>query len=528
MPKLNALPRPVGATVLSLLAFAVAAIAVPAQGLAAPAEGSGLPLVVSPSPASFPKTTVGNQSPSREIDLGNEGEEGAWIEKVAIEGPDSAAFNLSSSGCNGAYLNQGQHCSLWISFAPGGEAGEKHADAVVTFNGRPAESFELSGTAVVPKLTFAPPSHDFGLQSTRNSTSTTFQLTNSGEAGVQGGNFEIAGSGSSAFWTGNSDCWGRWLEPGESCSMEVWFGPREAVTYDADLRANANGSSFSAALSGEGGRANVVATENPIDFGAATVGAESATRTVTLTNSGNLPTGFFIGIVAGGDSGSFRLLDENCSATQLMPGGFCTAHVRFAPQSAGPKLARLAFFGDEDGGAMLALTGEGIDPAVTLAPSGFDFGAVAVGTASAPQSFAVRNEGSTSLGLGAVAIVGADLDQFSLAGDDCSETSLDPGDECVLRVRFVPDSSGAKTARLRVGGKAGTIVAALSGRGSGSEGNAQASQAGPAQAQGLTASPPVRRKARVRHRGRFLRGGAVTSAKARRVSRGLRAGAVPR
>jgi hypothetical protein len=527
MPKLNALPRPVGATVLSLLAFAVAAIAMPAQGLAAPAEGSGLPLVVSPSPASFPKTTVGNQSPNKEIDLGNEGEEGAWIEKVAIEGPDSAAFNLGGSGCNGAFLSQGQHCSVWISFAPG-EAGEKHAYAVITFNGRPAESFELSGTAVLPKLTFAPPSHDFGLQSTRNSTPTTFQLTNSGEAGVQGGNFEIAGPGSNAFWTGSSDCW-RWLEPGESCSMEVWFGPREAVAYDAELRTNANGSSFSAALRGEGGRANVVATENPIDFGAATVGAESATRTVTLTNLGNIPTGFFIGIVAGGDSGSFRLLDESCSGAELMPGGFCTAHVRFTPQSAGPKLARLAFFGDEDGGAMLALTGEGVAPAVTLAPSEFDFGSVAVGTASAPQSFAVRNEGSTSLGLGAVAIVGADLDQFSLAGDDCSETSLDPGDECVLRVRFVPDSSGAKTARLRVSGDAGSFVAALSGRGSGTERNAQAaSQSGTAQAQALTQSPPVRRRGRGRHRNRFLRGDAVTSARAQRVNRGLRTSAVPR
>src|SRR4029077_3983807 len=180
-------------------------------------------------------------------------------------------------------------------------------------------------------------------------------------------------------------------------------------------------------------------------------------------------TGFFIGIVAGGDAGSFKLLDESCTGVPLMPGGSCTAHIRFAPQTAGPKLARLAFFGEGEGGAMVALTGEGVAPAVTLVPSSFDFGQQAAGGRSDGHDFAVRNEGSAALDLDGVAIVGADLDQFALAGDGCSGEALAPGAECVVRVRFAPASPGAKAARLRSGSDAGAFVATLAGEGTEAE-----------------------------------------------------------
>jgi len=527
MTKTHALPRPVGATVLSLLAIALAAAVLPASSLAAPAEGATPQLTLSPSPATLPKTTVGNQSQAREFVVTNDGEADGYIGNAFLAGPDSGEFNFAANNCNGAYLQPEQKCSLWISFMPG-NAGERHAAVDFQLMGVPDQTAELSAIGVLPDFSFDPGSYDFGLQPIHNeSVRTTFQLENAGEAGAQVNSLNITGGNTNGFWIGNSNCYGAWLEPGQSCSVEVNFGPSEVDARTLQLQAGSNGQFFSADISGEGGRPIVEATPNPADFGAATVGSTSATQTIVISNSGNVPTGFFIGIIAGGDSGSFQLLDENCTDVPLMPAGSCTAHVRFQPQSSGPKTAHLAFFGEGEGGTMVALSGEGVDPEVTLVPSGYDFGSAILGTKSASQSFAVRNEGSTSLDFGAATIVGADLDQFSLSGDDCSGATLEPGGECVVRVRFVPDSVGFKTARLRISGDSGAFTASLRGLGTDS-GSPNQDQAQTAQAQTAPGSPPapVRRH---RHRRRFAHGDAVVSARGQRPHRvDVRASTIPR
>lgn len=499
---------------IAVSAFVLAALfALPASSLAAPPEGS-VPLVVSPSPVSFATTTVGNQTPTTQIDLYNEGEEEAPIEKFSIEGADPGSFYFSGHNCGSLF--QYQSCSLWIGFQPD-SVGAKQATVHIVFkNGRAEETFEISGTAVAPQLTFSPSSHDFGIQRVnRGEGSTYFQVTNSGEAMTQIGSIGIGGADTSNFWTNGGDCWGgRQLQVGESCGIQVGFNPWDAVSYAAELQVQANGSTFAAALAGFGGRAQVEAAANPTDFGTVTVGAVGPVETILFTNHGNLPGNFFIGIVAGGDAGSFRLLDENCSLAPVPPAGTCVAHVRFAPQGAGPKLARLALFGDDDGGAMTLLGGEGVAAAVTLLPASHDFGAQVAGTRSAGHAFAVRNDGDAPLDLGSAAIVGADLDQFALAGDECGGETLAPGAECLLRVRFAPDSAGAKAAKLRVGSDGGVFTAALAGSGleSGASAADTAGQDHPSFAARLGDSHPWRHRA---HRARFSRGDAVPSARGR-------------
>jgi hypothetical protein len=507
---------------IAVSAFVLALLVSPASGLAAPPEGSGLPLAVSPPALSFEKTTVGNQAPSLEVDLFNEGEEEVGIDKVAIEGEDAPAFNLNSNNCGALW--QYSHCGLWFTFMPN-SPGEKQATAVITFkDGRPAQTFAISGTAVEPQLTFSPSSYDFGLQRVYENRSTYLQLTNSGEAAVQVNNIEMLG-GSNSFWYGNTNCWSGSLQPGQSCGIEVNFGPQDAVAYTADLRVTANNYGFTAALSGRGGRAVIEATPNPADFGALTVGAKSAVRTIVLTNSGNIPAGFFIGIVAGGDSGSFQLIAENCSGAELQPAASCSAQVRFAPLSAGAKTARLAFFGDSDAGAQVMLTGTGVVPAIRLVPLSFDFGFQAVGGKSDSRSFAVRNDGTTALDLGTVAIVGTDLDQFALAGDECTGETLAPGAKCLVWVRFAPDGAGAKVAKLRVASDSGAFAAMLSGTGTDA---ATADNHRDGAFPHFGPPPPPRPWHQARHR-RFARGETLRSGKLERPRRvKVRASTVPR
>jgi hypothetical protein len=463
MTKTHALPRPAGATVLSLLAIALAALVLPASSLAAPLPGGGDPaLALLPQPATLPVTTVGNQSPTLEFQLRDESGEEAAIEKVTLEGEDAGEFSFGGSNCG--ILQAGESCSVWISLKPN-SVGLKKTTLFARFaDGRPEQAFEVSGDSVAPHFSFNPGSHDFGLLPIHSEAGrTTFQLENDGQAPASVGSLNFSGGNSNGFWFGGSDCWGRWMQPGETCSIEVDFGPNETGSFATQVQVGSGGDNFTAAISGEGGRPIVEATPNPADFGSVTVGSAGAIETIAVANSGNVPTSFFIGIVAGGDAASFKLLDENCSGLPLMPAGSCVAHIRFTPQSAGPKLARLAFFGESEGGAMVTLSGEGVAPAVTFAPAAFDFGIQATGSRSDAHVFSIHNDGSTPLQLGAAAIVGADVDQFALAGDECSGETLAPGAACPIRVRFAPTGVGAKAAKLRLGNDAGPLAAALAG-----------------------------------------------------------------
>jgi hypothetical protein len=507
MPNSPARPRLIGATVSVLLA--IVALALPGAALAAPFEGPGT-VSASPEPIVLAPTTVGNQSPTQTVQISYEGEGEASVNKVTIEGEEAGEFFSNGSSCGS--LASGQSCEAWVGLKPS-SIGEKQAFVVISFNGeRPTVAFPISGRSVAPQLTFTPSSYDFGLQRiNRETISTNFQMTNDGEAEVQLGSLEISGPGQQGFWQGNNSCWGTWLAPGQSCSIQVNFNPNQTGLYEAELRAWANGSVFSAGLEGKGGRAVVETPENPVGFGAAGVGSNGQTRAITLHNSGDLPESFFIGILAGGDAGSFRLIDESCTGAPLMPGGDCTAHVRFTPEGPGQKTAHLAFFGDGEGGVLVQVSGEGVLPVASISPGSFDFGSLEAGTRSAPHSFAIANPGTTRLDLNQVSIGGSELDQFVISSDECSGASLAPGEECLVRVRFAPDGTGAKQALLRVSGNAPTVVAQLSG--TAVKAADQGSNPGPTAGAGPTANvsvvlpgpPPPPWSRRGRHR-RFVRG----------------------
>jgi hypothetical protein len=144
--------------------------------------------------------------------------------------------------------------------------------------------------------------------------------------------------------------------------VQVGFNPYDATPFAAQLRIISEGTSFTANLSGEGGRAIVGPLVNPTNFGATAVDSPGVTRAIDITNSGNFPGGAFIAVIAGGAVGSFHLLDENCTGIPLSPEASCSLLVNFQPLSTGVKTARLGLFGDSDGGSQIALTGIGTDP----------------------------------------------------------------------------------------------------------------------------------------------------------------------
>lgn len=214
-----------------------------------------------------------------------------------------------------------------------------------------------------PQLAVEPGNYDFGLLPLNwGSRETSFQLRNVGTEGFQLGWPEIVGPGQEAFWTGYSPCYGSYLNPGESCWVQVYFGPQDAVEYAAQYRVNVGPHSFAADLTGTGGRATFTPSSSPTDFGVAKVGSAGTTREIEITNTGNMPGGVFIAVIAGGAIGSFQILDENCTGVELAPAATCTVQARFQPTSEGVKKAMLGLFGENDGPTPIVLTGVGSAP----------------------------------------------------------------------------------------------------------------------------------------------------------------------
>jgi hypothetical protein len=229
---------------------------------------------------------------------------------------------------------------------------------------RPVASLaEPPEPAEPPQLSFEPGSYDFGMQPLNwGSTQTNFQLRNTGAEAFQVGSSEIVGPGSGAFWTGGSNCYGSVLLPGEACYAQIYFGPYDATEFTAQFKVNVGSYSFSADLSGVGGRAILAPATGSTDFGVAPVGSAGTTREIQVSNLGNMAGGVFIAVVSGGAVGSFQLLDENCTGVELAPAATCTLQVRFRPLSEGVKKATLSLFGDSDGGTQIVLTGVGSAP----------------------------------------------------------------------------------------------------------------------------------------------------------------------
>jgi hypothetical protein len=456
---------PVAALVLIACGFTTAA------ATAAPPPGAEGTLTVAAS-ASFATTSIGAAS-TQQISLKNESEGGVNVNEVGFEGVDPGDFGIEGTNCLG-FIGPSMGCTLTVRFTPGA-GGLREALLWVATDGTPAEYFtELSGEGAEPELTFEPGGHDFGLVEVHsNSPRTSVTLRNSGTASVQLSNLEISGPDANEFWIPGSNCSGTTLAPGATCTIEVQFNANEEGSFAAAVSIRADNVGFTAPLAGRAERPQVEASPDPLVFGPTSVGS-SQTREVTLANVGHLPVGFYIAIVSGGDQSSFHLLEESCTSNlfagsprMVEPGASCVAKVEFEPTGVGATAATLSFFGGGEGALQVPVEGTGVAPRLSLSPTAHDFGSVAVGNARPTQTFELRNESVEAQTIDSATLAGADLGDFGLRSDECSETVLAPSATCAVAVRFDPGSSGPKTATLRLRGTGGITVARLEGEGTG-------------------------------------------------------------
>lgn len=218
-----------------------------------------------------------------------------------------------------------------------------------------------------PPLSLNTGSYDYGLvELNRGGQQNSFWLNNSGPdwAPIQ---ISIEGDDASAFnWW---DSCGGGVQGWNGCNVSVQFNPNRAGEHHATLHVRSGDGDFTVALSGTGGLRQVTATPNPVDFGTVFVG-DSATRSVTLQNTGNVFFQSMVAIPVGGDVGAFRLLEDGCSMRVLAPTVSCKLTLRFAPYEVDNAEATLAVIGEGEP-TLITLRGVGADePEIDPAPTG--------------------------------------------------------------------------------------------------------------------------------------------------------------
>lgn len=108
---------------------------------------------------------------------------------------------------------------------------------------------------------------------------------------------------------------------------------------------------------------------------------------------------------------------------------------------------------------------------MTATPAFHDFGSLSAGSTSSQQTFTVKNAGTASLTIGAVALSGTDNTEFQISSNTCTHgTVLNSLDTCTIGAKFAPASGGSKEASIRIAytaAKAGAYEIDLAGTGSG-------------------------------------------------------------
>jgi len=192
-----------------------------------------------------------------------------------------------------------------------------------------------------------------------------------------------------------------------------------------------------------------------LNFGGVNVDVASPPRTVTVSNAADAVAPLNIGLATttGTDAADFSIGADGCSTLTVLPGQTCEIDVVFTPSSLGGKSASLSIpSNDLDSPMTVALSGSGTDPNQTVSPALVPFGSQLVGSASAARTVTLTNGPGASAPdvIDQATIVGANANQFSIATDDCSNTTVAIGASCEIAVRFAPSSTGAKQASLSI------------------------------------------------------------------------------
>jgi len=311
-------------------------------------------------------------------------------------------------------------------------------------------------------LTITPLTQPFGSQPQgTTSGAKTFTITNTG--GSDSGTITpvITGTNSADFAATNG-C--TTLIANGTCIISVTFTPSSPGGKTANLVVSASpGGSVMATIDGSGTAVgDLTLSPGSHSFNPQVVGTVSPLpdKVFTVTNPSGTASGPLT-VTATGDSSEFTKFGDTCNGMTLAANATCTITVRFAPLTAGPKVAGYTIVGNPGGTLQAAVTGTALAAArIVVTPGAQSFGSQPLGGQSSEISFTATNVGGVATTVVSNAIVG-DAD-FVITGGNCATMILQPNGVCTVLVRFQPPAGGTAGAKAAVL----NVTAATGGTGS--------------------------------------------------------------
>jgi hypothetical protein len=236
------------------------------------------------------------------------------------------------------------------------------------------------------------------------------------------------------------------LAPGAGCTITVTFSPTAAGSRSGavTITDNAAGSPHTVALYGEGSTdvAAIGLSSNLLNFPDQVAGTTSPPQAMTLINTGAAPL-TIAGIAASGDA-----VQSNGCPTSLAAGASCLINVMFAAAGIGPRSGTVTITGNAPNSPqVITLTGAGVaaqGAAAGLSSTSLVFRAQSLGGTGTPQTVTLVNAGTTPLNIAGISAAG-DASQTNT----CNSTLL-PGANCTITIRFVPSAIGLRTATITI------------------------------------------------------------------------------
>lgn len=301
---------------------------------------------------------------------------------------------------------------------------------------------DVSNVFLQTTLNVNPLQLNFGDQNVGTSSQPqTVTLTNIGKSSLPIKKIAIGGSDPNDYSQTNN-C-GKSLPAGHKCQVQVIFKPTETGERDASLSISYQGvaSPQIVSLIGFGVNLTVSLTPSQLTFPVQLINTTSSPQVATLMNTGTDT------VTISSISTKVPFAETNNCPSSLPANQSCQISVTFTPTQGGNAAGALYVYDDAQGSPQtVALSGTGT--VVRLSASSVNFGDQKVGTKSSPVPIKLTNEGKTSLSITQITISGADSGDFSET-NNCGK-SVPAGGHCTIKVTFMPQATGQRSATLDV------------------------------------------------------------------------------
>ena len=287
---------------------------------------------LSPASLGFNNQTVGTSSSAASITLTNSGSTPLSIYSIATSGTFAQTNNCPAS------LAASSSCNVSIIFSPAAAGTQTGSLSVSDSAGSVPQVTPLSGTGVVPTISFAPAQLTFSPQPLGSTSGTqTITLTNSGP-----GLLMINGLSASGSYTVSGDSCSGTIAVSASCSFSVAFTPSAAGAQSGSVTVNSNATGTNAVLlSGAGADFAVSASPSQQSVTA----GSPATYTISVPSEGATFSGAIILTC------SALPADATCNLTPSSLNADTSSTLTITTQA-----TQTAFLGTEAPGNLLGLT----------------------------------------------------------------------------------------------------------------------------------------------------------------------------